>query len=61
MKDETKIMLAVAFVVSLFITCTTAYEIYEAYYECDLDYEHHPYEIEAEYEEEKWYKYKIKE
>ena len=36
------------------------YEIYEAYYECDLDYETHPYEIEAEYEEEKWEKYKIK-
>ena len=37
------------------------YEIYEAYYECDLDYETHPYEIEAEFEEEKWIKYKIKE
>ena len=37
------------------------YEIHEEYYKCDLDYEHHPYEIEAEYEEEKWYKYKIKE
>ena len=36
------------------------YEIYEAYYECDLDYETHPYEIEAEFEEEKWIKYKIK-
>ena len=36
------------------------YEIYVAYYECDLDYETHPYEIEAEYEEEKWLKYKIK-
>ena len=36
------------------------YEIYEAYYECDLDYETHPYEIEAEYEEEKWINYKIK-
>ena len=35
------------------------YEIYEAYYECDLDYETHPYEIEAEFEEEKWIKYKI--
>ena len=35
------------------------YEIYEAYYECDLDYETHPYEIEAEYEEEKWINYKI--
>ena len=34
------------------------YDIYEAYYECDLDYETHPYEIEAEYEEEKWKKYK---
>ena len=38
-----------------------SYEIYEEYYKCDLDYETHPYEIEAEYEEEKWYKYKIKE
>ena len=29
------------------------YDIYEAYYEkCDLDYDSHPYEIEAEYEEE---------
>ena len=37
------------------------YEIHEEYYKCDLDYEHHPYEIEAEYEEEKWKKYKIKE
>ena len=37
---------------------TQSYEIYEAYYECDLDYETHPYEIEAEYEEEKWKKYK---
>ena len=40
---------------------TQSYEIYEEYYKCDLDYETHPYEIEAEYEEEKWYKYKIKE
>jgi len=37
---------------------TQSYEIYEAYYKCDLDYETHPYEIEAEYEEEKWEKYK---
>ena len=37
-----------------------SYELFEAYYECDLDYETHPYEIEAEYEEEKWKKYKIK-
>ena len=37
------------------------YDIYEAYYkECDLDYDAHPYEIEAEYEEEKWRKYEIK-
>ena len=35
-----------------------SYELFEAYYECDLDYETHPYEIEAEYEEEKWKKYK---
>ena len=35
-----------------------SYEIYKAYYKCDLDYETHPYEIEAEYEEEKWEKYK---
>jgi len=35
------------------------YELYNAYYEeCDLDYDTHPYEIEAEYEEEKWKKYK---
>ena len=33
------------------------YDIYEAYYECDLDYDAHPYEIEAEYEEEKWKNY----
>ena len=37
-----------------------SYELFEAYYECDLDYETHPYEIEAEYEEEKWKIYKIK-
>ena len=36
------------------------YDIYEAYYECDLDYDTHPYEIEAEYEEENWKKYKLK-
>ena len=36
------------------------YEIYKAYYkECDLDYDTHPYEIEAEYEEENWKKYKL--
>ena len=39
---------------------TQSYDIFEAYYKCDLDYETHPYEIEAEYEEEKWIKYKIK-
>ena len=34
------------------------YDIYKAYYEeCDLDYDTHPYEIEAEYEEEKWKNY----
>ena len=38
---------------------TQSYEIYEEYYKCDLDYETHPYEIEAEYEEEKWKTYKI--
>jgi hypothetical protein len=38
-----------------------SYDIYEAYYnECNLDYELHPYEIEAEYEEENWKKYKLK-
>ena len=37
-----------------------SYDLFEAYYKCDLDYETHPYEIEAEYEEEKWIKYKIK-
>ena len=36
------------------------YDIYEALYECDLDYDTHPYEIEAEYEEEKWKNYEIK-
>ena len=40
---------------------TQSYELFEALYECDLDYETHPYEIEAEYEEEKWINYKIKE
>ena len=35
------------------------YELYEALYECDLDYDTHPYEIEAEYEEEKWRNYEI--
>jgi len=39
---------------------TQSCEIYEAYYECDLDYNTHPYEIEAEYEEENWEKYKLK-
>jgi len=34
------------------------YELYEALYECELDYDTHPYEIEAEYEEENWKKYK---
>ena len=33
------------------------YDVYMAYYECDLDYDTHPYEIEAEYEEEKWKNY----
>ena len=36
-----------------------SHELYEAYCECKLDYETHPHEIEAEYEEEKWIKYKI--
>ena len=36
------------------------YDIYEALYECDLDYDTHPYEIEAEYEEEKWRNYETK-
>ena len=36
------------------------YDIYEALYECDLDYDTHPYEIEAEYEEEKWRNYESK-
>ena len=35
-----------------------SYELYEAYYEqCDLDYDTHPYEIEAEHEEDKWEEY----
>ena len=37
------------------------YEVYVAYYEeCGLDYDTHPYEIEAEYEEEKWRNYETK-
>ena len=36
------------------------YELYEALYECDLNYDTHPYEIEAEYEEEKWRNYETK-
>ena len=36
------------------------YDTYIAYYECDLDYDTHPYEIEAEYEEEKWRNYETK-
>ena len=36
---------------------TQSYEIYEEYYKCKLDYETHPYEIEAEHEEEKWINY----
>ena len=37
-----------------------SYEIFEAYYkECDLNYDTNPYEIEAEYEEENWKKYKL--
>ena len=36
------------------------YDVYEAYYDqCDVDYETHPCEIEAEYEEEKWINYKL--
>ena len=36
------------------------YDIYEAYYEqCEVDYSTHPCEVEAEYEEEKWKKYKL--
>ena len=38
---------------------TQLYDVYEALYECDLDYDTHPYEIEAEYEEENWEKYKL--
>jgi|TARA_R110002167_G_scaffold76010_1_gene211930 hypothetical protein len=34
-----------------------SYELYEAYYECGLDYDTHPYELEAEYEEDKWEEY----
>ena len=36
-----------------------SHEVYEAYYKCNLDYETHPFEIEAEYEEEKWKEYKL--
>jgi len=36
------------------------YDVYEAYYDqCGVDYETHPCEIEAEYEEEKWMNYKL--
>ena len=36
-------------------------DVYEAYYkECNLDYDTHPYEIEAEHEEEKWKNYETK-
>tara|TARA_R110002020_G_C15800137_1_gene731076 strand:- start:128 stop:514 length:387 start_codon:yes stop_codon:yes gene_type:complete len=34
-------------------------ELFEALYECGLDYTNHPYEIEAEYEEGNWKKYKL--
>ena len=33
--------------------------LFDAYYEIGETYETHPYEIEAEYEEEKWKKYKL--
>ena len=37
-----------------------SYDLYIAYYkQCKVDYDTHPYEIEAEYEEENWKKYKI--
>ena len=42
-----------------YVHSTQCYELYEALYECDLDYDTHPYEIEAEYEEENWKKYKL--
>ena len=36
------------------------YDLYIAYYEqCKVDYDTHPHEIEAEYEEENWKKYKL--
>ena len=36
------------------------FDIWYAYYDqCDLDYDTHPYEIEAEHEELKWKKYKL--
>ena len=36
------------------------HDVYEAYYDqCGVDYETHPCEIEAEYEEEKWINYKL--
>jgi len=48
---------------SLIHECTHSkqdYDIYEAYYDqCGVDYETHPCEIEAEYEEEKWINYKL--
>ena len=45
---------------SLIHECVHSNQCYDmdmAYYECDLDYDTHPYEIEAEYEEEKWRNY----
>ena len=41
------------------VHATQSYELYEEYYKCKLVYETHPYEIEAEHEEEKWVNYKI--
>ena len=34
-------------------------EIFDEYYKCGLDYSTNPCEVEAEYEEENWKKYKI--
>ena len=35
-------------------------ELFDAYYLIGLDYSTNPYEIEAEYEEKNWTKYKLK-
>ena len=38
---------------------TSQVELFDTYYFIGLDYNTNPYEIEAEYEEQNWKKYKI--